>query len=78
MKVVALSSNTNVLTLSTIYDYGTMNSKCTKALLRRNKMIDVMGNSSENLITLCKCKVLLLCYILMQISESVIGIHSKE
>lgn len=41
----------------------------------KNKMIDVMRNSFENLITLCKCKVIF--YILMQISESVIGTHSK-
>lgn len=36
MTAVVLASNTNVLMLSTIYYYGTMNSKCTKALLRRN------------------------------------------
>lgn len=54
----------------------TMILKYSKALLKRNiKMIDVMGNSFENLITLCKCKVIF--YILMQISESVIGTHSK-
>lgn len=77
MKVVVLPLNTNVLmALNYILSWhnefkihqGSAKEKC--------KMIDVMGNSSEILITLCKCEAILF-YILMQISESVIGMHSK-
>lgn len=76
MKVVVLYFNNNILM---VYSYILLWHKEFKMhqgfAEEKHKMIDVMGYSSENLITLCKCKVLLLFYILMQISGSVIGIY---
>lgn len=81
MKAVILYLNTNVLMVSSYillwHNEFKMYQGSAKKKHKKTKMIDVTGSSSENLITLCKCKVMLLFYILIQISESVTGTHSK-
>lgn len=77
MKAVVLYLSTNVLMVFDSILSGHNEFKMHQGSPRKkHKMITVMGSSSENLITLCKCKVILF-YVLMQISETVTGTHSK-